>query len=471
MSTTATAPTDGGAVYTYGWDTAFAIPVPDVNRAIVDHKSSPGGFSYAGSTYTVGGSFGDWQITPGGDGKNVRMLLPLRDVVLTYTASGKRFSFDDGHAVVEVELHYIPHTGDGAAAGGDPQALVVKTTSDQVDTPVFTVIQTTLSPSAGTVTGALVQQALQEWGNAHLAEFNHVFSVVDLNLMVDQGAWGFVTPSYTSYAYLDGASLEDSIFSVLCMTGGRSGAALSEQVSPAAIPRGSPAGFVVSQTRTLYDLVRPAIMQAYPGLTDQNFLMNEDGTELYLTGGTSVDLESVPASGGTYYPKLTQLTVKSNGQILTLQSYTETEIVAGITATCTSTHWYTLALGTSDARQTLVFQEAQTPDIVHDIHQSPGSQLTQLIIEIVGTVALALLTVLTDGAALVVGGLVAGLLLGADQIVPAVIQKVNHDDSPDVDLLLVNAVGPIRWSDSRDFQLSSASLNMSLQLGGSPNFV
>ena len=129
------------------------------------------------------------------------------------------------------------------------------------------------------------------------------------------------------------------------------------------------------------------------------------------------------------------------------------------------------ALGTSDARQTLVFQEAQTPDIVHDIHQSPGSQLTQLIIEIVGTVALALLTVLTDGAALVVGGLVAGLLLGADQIVPAVIQKVNHDDSPDVDLLLVNAVGPIRWSDSRDFQLSSASLNMSLQLGGSPNFV
>ncbi|HET7462633.1 MAG TPA: TULIP family P47-like protein, partial [Longimicrobium sp.] len=459
---------DDVAVYTYGWDTAFAIPVPDVNRAIVDHESSPAGFSIQESTYTVKADFGDWQITQGGDGKNVRMLLPLKHVVLHYTTTGQEYSFDSGQAVAEVELHYIPHTGDG---DGDPRALVVKTTTDQVDTPVFSVIQMTLSPTPGTVTGALIQQALDDWGNANLDEFSHVFSVVDLNLMVDQGAWGFVTPSYTSYAYLDGAGLDDSVFSVLCMTGQRSGAALSEQVSPHAIPAGSPAGFVVSQARTLYDLVRPAIMQAYPGLTDQNFLMNEDATELYLTDHASVSLPPVTQNGSTYYPRLTQLTVKANGALLTLTSYTETDIVTGITATCTSTHWYTLALGTSSAGQTIVFQEAQTPDIVHDIHQSPGSQLTQLIIEIVAGIAILLLVVLTDGAALVVGGLVAGLLLGADQIVPAAIEKVNHDDSPDVSLLLVNAVHPIRWSDSTDFSLNTAALNVSLQLGGNPNFV
>lgn len=32
-------------VYTYNWDTAFAIPVPDVNKSIVDQQSSPPAFS------------------------------------------------------------------------------------------------------------------------------------------------------------------------------------------------------------------------------------------------------------------------------------------------------------------------------------------------------------------------------------------------------------------------------------------
>src|SRR5215207_1926028 len=162
MSLLATDPADGVAVYTYGWDTAFAIPVHDVNKAIVDHKSSPAGFTTAESTYSVKGSFGNWQITRGGDGKNLRMLLPLANVTLTYASTGKSFHFDSGAAVVEVELHYIPHTGPGAATDGDPRALVVKTASNDVDAPVFSVIEMTLSPTPGTVTGALIQQALSD---------------------------------------------------------------------------------------------------------------------------------------------------------------------------------------------------------------------------------------------------------------------------------------------------------------------
>jgi hypothetical protein len=108
---------------------------------------------------------------------------------------------------------------------------------------------------------------------------------------------------------------------------------------------------------------------------------------------------------------------------------------------------------------------------VHDIHQSEGSVITQLIVAIVAAIALLLLIILTDGAALVVGGLVVGLVMGANQIVPAAIEKINHDDSPDISLLLVNSVHPIQWTGSREFLLNYASLNMSLQLGGDPRFV
>jgi hypothetical protein len=294
--------------------------------------------------------------------------------------------------------------------------------------------------------------------------------VVDLNLMVDQGRWGFVTPDYTSYAYLDGQDLDHSTFAVLCMTGNRTGETLTEQVSPAAIPSGSVAGFVISQARVLSDLVRSAIMQAYPGLTDQNFLMSQDATTLYLTDGTSVALPPVQHAGSTYYPNLTQLSIKSNGQILTLNSLTATEVAAGITATCEATHWYTIKLGTSSNGQTLTFVEFQPPSIVHAIHQQPGSAITQLIIGIVAAIALIILSILTSGAALVVGGLIIGLTMGVDQIVPALIDKVNKDDSPDISLLLVNAVDPITWTASKEFSLDYGSLNVSLQLGGNPSF-
>jgi hypothetical protein len=469
LTTTAS---DGTAVYTYGWDTAFAIPVPEVNKAIVDHKSSPAGFSQPGNppTYTVSGTFGDWQVCQGGDGKAVRMTLPLQEVNIAYS-SGGGFKCS-GEAVVEVELHYIPHTAIAASTpGSNPRALVVNPTAATPSLPPFSIIGLSLTPTPGTVTGSLIRAALLDWGTDHLSEFGHVFTVVDLNEMVDKGQWGFVAPNYTSYAYLDGASLDHSTFAVLCMTGTRTGDSLTEQLSPAAIPSGQVAGFVISQARTLYDLVRPAVMQAYPGLNDQNFLMNEDATELYLQDGVSIKLEPIQQDGSTYYPVLTQLSVKSNGNILQLDSFTSTEVAAGITATCQSTHWYTVTLGTSGKGQTLTFKESQPPSIVHAIHQSPGSILTQIIIALVAALALIILTVLTDGAALVVGGLIIGLILGADQIVPALIEKVNGDDSPSIDLLLVNSVDPITWTGSSVFKLGYGSLNVSLQLGGDPVFV
>jgi hypothetical protein len=461
------------AVYTYGWDTAFAIPVPCVNKAIVDHKSSPAGFAMAETSYSVSARFGDWQITQGGDGKAVRMRLPLSDVQLTFTTTGKLLQFQDGHATVELELHYVPHDGPGADAstGGTPMALKANPTSNDPDRPVLSVIDLVLSPTPGTVAGALIQQALADWGSANLAEFAHVFSVVDLNRMVDQGQWGFVTPHYTSYAYLDGDTLDTSTFAVLCMTGDRDGSQLSEQISEAAIPPTTVAGFVVSQVRALVDLVRPAIIQAYPGLTNDNFLLNDDQTQLYLTSGTQVALPPVTQSGSVYYPQLENLTVESLGQVITLTSYTTTAVAAGITAWCTTVHQYTVTLAGSSNGQTLAFTSVGQPSIIHGITQSPGSQLTQLIIDIVAGVALLLLVILTDGAALVIGGLVLGLIIGADQLVPALIKKLNTDDSPAIDLMLVNAVDPIKWTASRDFKLQYASLNASLQLGGDPLFV
>lgn len=461
-----------GAVYTYGWDTVFAIPVPEVNKAIVDHKSSPPSFSVAQQGFTLAGKFGDWQICQGGDGKSVRMSLPLSQVVLTFTSTGKRFTFDSGTAVVEIQLHYVPHTGasPGAAAGSNPLALKANPASSDPEQPVFNVITLSLSPQPGTITQAVISSGLAAWGAANLADFAHVFAVVDINTMIDKGGWSFVAPNYTSYAYIDGDSLADSIFGVLTMTGDRGPGQNVEQLSPGAIPAGSVGGFLVSNQRALLDLVRPAIMQAYPGLTVDNFQLNAQN-ELYLLDGVTVGLQPVEKNSNTYYPELTSLTVQSLDTLFTLVSYTTTEVASGITAWCQTTHQYTIQLGSSNNGQTLGFTTVGDPVVNHGITQSPGSQLTQLIIEIAAGVALVLVTVLTDGAAAIAGGMVIGLLLGADQIVPSLIKQLNTDDSPAIDLLTVNAVAPIVWTNSGVFQLDYGSMNNAMQLGGDPKFI
>lgn len=469
---TAPAPAANSAVYTYGWDTVFAIPAAEVNRAIVDHKASPRNFTVDDTPegYSVNGEFGDWQICEGGDGKAVRMNLPLKNVTLKYT-TGHTFTYD-GHAIVEVELHYLPHTEAPATmAGAHPLKLVVNATTNARVTPVFSVISVNLTPAPKVIAGALVRAALLRWGTNNLANFAHVFAVVDLNTMIDTGDWAFVAPNYTSYAFLDNGSLDASTFAVLTMTGDRRGDNLSEQVSPVAIPKGSNAGFVISQARTLYDIVRPGIIKAYPGLTDANFLMNDNGTVLYLKEKTEVALKPVDHAGTLYHPKLTQLSVTSNGNILTFSTFTTTDIAPGIIATCESTHWYTLSLGTAKSGQTLQFAEAQKPVIVHEIHQTPDSSLTQTIIDIVMAFVMGLLIFLTEGTVLIVGGLIAGLIMGLNHLVSTVIDLVNSDDSPSLDLLVLNAVKPITWTASSIFKLDYGRLNVSLQLGGDPGFL
>ncbi|WP_417663524.1 TULIP family P47-like protein [Pseudomonas sp.] len=463
--------TSTAGVYTYNWDTAFAIPIPDVNKTIVDQKSSPPGFTTtAADSYTVSADFGDWQICMGGDGKNVRFSIPMNGIVIDYS-SGTRVTCATGTAIIEINLHYIPHET-STDVPSNPVALTAKTTSDDPSTPVAALVgQVTLSPDPGTISNAVFGQALLDWINGNLGEFNHIFSVVDLNRMIDQQQWGFVTPNYTSYAYLDGNTLEDSILGVLTMTGDRNGEDLSEQISPSAIPSGSEAGFLVSQERTLYDLVRPAIMVAYPGLTDATFLMSDDKTRLYLVPDVSVDMPPVDHNGSTYYPKLTALTVETDGETYTVTSTTNTYITFGVTSETTATNWYTLNLGTSNNGQTITFIQTQPTDQQYAVHQDPGVIITEVILSIIIGLVSLICAPLTDGASIMLGGLVIGLLLGATQITTATIESVNMDTSPAVDLLMVNAVDPIKWTGSDSLKLDYAHPNISLQLGGDPLFV
>ncbi|HEY3365326.1 MAG TPA: TULIP family P47-like protein [Symbiobacteriaceae bacterium] len=477
---------------TLNWDTVFAIPIPQVNSAIVAHKSSPGGFAYVNAKGdSVKGSFGDWQVVRGGDGALIWMSLPVKDVTGSCTLGA--FTWSQGELIVEVRLQFIPHTDAAAGASGAtstrPMALKVKATSSSPTDPVVS-LKTALFTQAPTgdavdafgldVVEAVIPALIVAWLNENLVDFAHVFAVVDLNDYIDKdAAWAWTKPTYIDYAYSDGPTAAESILGVLCMTGGRTGTVQQVQaVDPSAIPGGSIAGYLIAEERLLNDLMLPTLPMKWTHSTRDDYEVVVGGDTstgkyqhvLQLKSGRSIQLDPVEHDGSHYTPYMKELKIAVEETLVIFETYTETDVGMGVTAYCHTTHWYTMELGTSNLGQTLVYKEAKTPVTDQGTHASEGTEIEKWMLIVVGVLATAVLAVVTDGAALAVGGVVIGLLTGLAATSPDIIADVNTDTSPNLDLLTFNTTDPIRWTGSGVFNLNYAGLNGPLQLGGTPNF-
>jgi hypothetical protein len=132
------APPVGDEASTYGWDTAFAIRVADVNAAIEKAGTSPTSFAYEEPDHScsIKGEFGPWRIGPGGDGKLIHLHIPIPSGELTMSTPT---AITGATAEVEVLLHFLPHGGANPSANGVDHDLIVQTTVDEGDEKVATV--------------------------------------------------------------------------------------------------------------------------------------------------------------------------------------------------------------------------------------------------------------------------------------------------------------------------------------------
>ena len=271
---------DGPAIAdTFGWDTVFAIGLPDVNRAVEKGGGTPRGFtrtaSGGGMNVTVTGTFDTWQVVPGGDGQNLHMAMPMPTVKYD---DGKQVKlFDDLLALVEVRLTLLPQPTVGPSSdGGQWMDLRLRTSPDQMllgapssgDKAAYVLdleFRGKVQPEG--FERAIVQQLLGDWLQepANLQSFNHVFASVNLNARAAVGAWQWLMPTHLSYGMIDRGSLETSTFALLCMTDGRDASALAHQVSPFVIQDGHRAGMLISRERYLSKLLLPGIGTMFTG--------------------------------------------------------------------------------------------------------------------------------------------------------------------------------------------------------------
>ncbi len=461
---------------TYGWDTAFAIRVPDANSAIVKAKTSPSSFSQEApdKSCSASGTFGAWQIS-GGDGVDVHFDVPIEKGSLLY--KGKNYPMDGATVTIEVQLQYIPPQPKPPPSGGKLAAtvhkLVTKNTA-AANNNVVSVVGFSLDPAPPFVQKALMMGVLQYWFNENLDSFSQTFSAVTLNRKVDKKQFEWLAPTHTGYAVAKGATLNDSVLGVLCMTQGRSAKGLAAQISPNAIPVGGRSGFLIARERFLEEMVLPSLPKAFPGSTHADFAMSSDKTKVVNTN--PVKTKTVEHMGTTYHPVVHTLEIYVQGEEIVVHTITRTDIALGSYSETTVTTFQKLKVANKpDGTQTLVYETSSKPIKDHTVKTTASGKTLKIILEIAAAIVTIVLTIATDGAFLVIALIISSLLVGLLEAIPKLIANVVgnkvSNDSPSLALLVLNSTAPITWPDGGDYELTAAGLNDSLQLAGNPGFV
>lgn len=112
---------------TYGWNTTFAINFTNANQAIMvnwqqvdDKVKNLDVTSTDDPSYNIKATFDPWQLTVGGDGKNIRMNCPIASG--TYNAATKSYSLANVQVIIEIGMEWVPNP--------DQFAFVVANTSE-----------------------------------------------------------------------------------------------------------------------------------------------------------------------------------------------------------------------------------------------------------------------------------------------------------------------------------------------------
>lgn len=459
---------------TYGWDTVFGIRIDDVNAAIESARSSPSSFQVTGTDalsdvkFALSGSFSDWRITRGGSGKLLHMSAPVTHMDIK--SSEAELSFSDGEFVIEVRLHYLPHTSQPEGSTGTFHDLKVKHSSDDSDNePVVTIVSSHFPQDNYGQFQIDVESAMRDWFNSHLQDLTHTFATVNLNRTADNGQFKWLLPTYTSYAYIDGTTDDNSILGILCMTDDRSADGKVEELSPNVIPEGSRAGFLISAERFLSQMVLPSMGIVFKGSSASDYELSTDNKSITLRNNNPVKIDDVIHKGKAYALTLKALTIATTDERLTIDATTMVEPSWEIYSYSHNVSSYEIVLHTlKNGKQTIFYQVPPPPYCPTEEHwteKGAGVEITEIIQKIIAALLILAIGVATDGAGLVAAALIIGILSGVASVIPNIISAANTDDAPPIDFLQFNCIDPIQWTDRNNFTLTRVALNESLQLG------
>jgi hypothetical protein len=388
--------------------------------------------------------------------------------------------FTDGCATIQIKLKYLPQIPQissqdirliATPENGEPNYLVRDEKARSVDDPAV-VLQAidygNAKPSP--LQDALYKQALIEYFKANLQIFSYVFTLVNINARAAQEQFQWLKPTYTSYAYFNGADDETSYFGVLNMTDGRSAEGLTNQLPPGAIPLNGNASVLISNERFLQKMVLPGLPKAFEKAAESDFALANNNTTIVNT--TDVTMDDVDVNGIPYTPTLKDFLFQIVGDEVQISSKIQIDPSPGVHVFVQTKSYYTIeVVDKPDGSQTLDFKETRPSEVEHYYQKDTGVIITEIILSVVTAIATIgagkiIETAVKKIIAVVIIIIVGGLIAAIPTIIAAVVSGKAAEALPSIGALVTEATGDIEWPESSGFKLNSAQLNGSLVLGG-----
>jgi hypothetical protein len=464
---------------TLGWDTVFAVPVPEVNAQFAASKAYPESFNYTltGSvvTATIAGTFGAWQSTTGGSGGILRMSLPIATGTLT-PQGGTAIDMSGGSLVIDVNLIYVPQpalqariTRGATAPNGTPYGLTLDTAGQAGLQPV-TVLSVDLPSTSAPDVLATAQAAFQAYLNANLSAFTYIFNTVNLNMVADKDSYQWLKPTYCSYAYHDAATVDAAVFGVLCMVLGNQPGTAANQLGPMAIPAGAQSGFSVSEPLFMEQMLLPGLPVSFGQGTDPSYFKLLPG-DTTIVSTKNIPTAPVTYAGTKYYPEIEQFQLWIDADMICIHSKVHCHISPGIDAYFEQTSYLSVQLVTKpDGTFTIGYTDAAPPNQNHWVDVASWITITEVIVAMLGAIVTTLVGAAANTTARIVIACVIAVVMGVAAVTPTLVADIQAsgvaDNLPSVEALITDMSNPVSWPGGTSFTPTLAQVNGTFQFGG-----
>lgn len=406
------------SVSTNGWDTVSICRVTALNEKIKSEKTYPESIEMPQTPLNLAGDFDPWQVITGGDGRNVKLRLPMKSGTYTGIDFGKGTVFDlTGVSVdIYVKLSYFPAPNPEKAADGN-YLLYVNTEKSEETDPIASVIA--LHDPNGKMDDSnksLLRGLYEKWLNQpeNLKKFDTLFSTVAINNMGEKSdEYKWLRATAISYAYTDKGTEESSIFGVLCMTNENSYAGLPNQLPAVSLASDNNALFLISRPLFVKYQFMPTLPYIFEDSPEASYDLDKAETTVMAK---NLKLDPVRVGAIDYHPVVESFEVTFDETFIRTTAEIHTHISAGIDAHTTIITKATLALGKNDAGEQIM-----TYEMIGDPTTHNNTDIAAWIV--VTEAVLALIAAVVTGVAGAVAGKVAALIVGI--IVAAVVALIS----------------------------------------------
>lgn len=464
-----------GEANTLGWDVVNAVSIPLFNEDLKKSERYPKTFSLKEqNSWDLSGKFDPWYIVRGGSGAIIFMRTPINTVKMKMPKIPE-LTIDHGYVDIAIKLKFIqskPTAADTPPdAPGTPQYLVKKATTQSLDDPIVTIYGIDYGDATPSdLQKTMFRAAMMQWYNAHLDTFEYLFSIVNINSMAAKDAFQWLAPTYTSYAYYNGTTDATSYLGVLNMVKNDSADGLSNQLSSNVIPEGANSSVAISNKSFLLNMVLPGLSKSFVNGTVSDFKMA--GNNEIIENTKDVTLPDVTVNGVFYTPIIQKFTFQILGDEFQINTTVKVNVSAGVDLYIKSTNYYFIKLvDKPDGGQTLDFEESKTAEVTKWTDVASWVTITSIIIGIIGAVFVGIANgVIKETAkkvvAVIIIGIVAGLLAALPKLIGEVMKGNAAEFLPSIDLLVKGATKNVDWPQSSGFEIDRVELNGALLLVG-----